>query len=104
MAEATLRAVAKLAGVSPVTVSRVVNGSEKVAAGTRKRVLGIIRDLDYSPNVHGTHLRRKSLKRERSVDTRDQLVEDNERVEHQAGVARLAEEPFRIISEERRNL
>jgi transcriptional regulator with XRE-family HTH domain len=94
MAEATLRAVAKMAGVSPVTVSRVVNGSEKVAAATRKRVLAIIRDLDYAPNVHATHLRRK----------RNHLVEHNERPEHQARVPHLSEEPLRIISEERRNL
>jgi DNA-binding LacI/PurR family transcriptional regulator len=61
MPEATLKHVAKLAGVAPVTVSRVVNGSENVAAGTREKVLAIIRTLDYTPNIHAANLSRKKL-------------------------------------------
>ena len=60
MAEATLKFVAELAGVAPVTVSRVVNGSENVAAATREKILAIIRDLDYTPNAHAANLRRKN--------------------------------------------
>lgn len=42
--------VAHAAGVSHQTVSRVVNGSDKVAAATRERVEAAIRDLGYRRN------------------------------------------------------
>ncbi|MEV7213309.1 LacI family DNA-binding transcriptional regulator [Kitasatospora cineracea] len=42
--------VAKLAGVSHQTVSRVLNGSPNVAPATRARVAAAIRELDYRPN------------------------------------------------------
>jgi DNA-binding LacI/PurR family transcriptional regulator len=42
--------VAKLAGVSHQTVSRVVNGSADVRAETRERVLAAMTLLDYRPN------------------------------------------------------
>ena len=42
--------VARLAGVSHQTVSRVINGSEHVRAETRDRVLAAMRQLDYRPN------------------------------------------------------
>lgn len=46
----TLRDVGKLAGVSAMTVSRVVNGQGGVDADTQKRVEDAIRTLDYVPN------------------------------------------------------
>ncbi|MEV7176150.1 LacI family DNA-binding transcriptional regulator [Kitasatospora sp. NPDC093679] len=42
--------VAKLAGVSHQTVSRVLNGAPHVRPGTRDKVLAAIRELDYRPN------------------------------------------------------
>ena len=42
--------VAKLAGVSHQTVSRVINGSPQVRPATRERVLDAMRELDYRPN------------------------------------------------------
>jgi DNA-binding LacI/PurR family transcriptional regulator len=42
--------VARLAGVSHQTVSRVVNGSPRVAAATRDKVLDAIAELGYRPN------------------------------------------------------
>ncbi|WP_100447056.1 LacI family DNA-binding transcriptional regulator [Glycomyces xiaoerkulensis] len=42
--------VARLAGVSHQTVSRVVNGSPRVAPGTRDRVMDAIAELGYRPN------------------------------------------------------
>ncbi|WP_051710009.1 LacI family DNA-binding transcriptional regulator [Streptomyces sp. NRRL S-350] len=42
--------VAKLAGVSHQTVSRVLNGAPHVRSDTRERVLAAIRELDYRPN------------------------------------------------------
>jgi DNA-binding LacI/PurR family transcriptional regulator len=42
--------VAKLAGVSHQTVSRVINGSPQVRPATRDRVLAAMAELDYRPN------------------------------------------------------
>src|SRR6201996_7721512 len=46
----TLSAVAKLAGVSSITVSRVVRLPDLVAPETRERVEAAMRQLDYVPN------------------------------------------------------
>ena len=43
--------VAKLAGVSHQTVSRVLNDHPHVSAKTRAGVLAAIRDLGYRPNA-----------------------------------------------------
>ena len=42
--------VARLAGVSHQTVSRVLNDNPNVRPATRERVLAAIRELDYRPN------------------------------------------------------
>jgi DNA-binding LacI/PurR family transcriptional regulator len=47
---ATMAEVAKLAEVSPQTVSRVVNAREYVGGDTRERVLDAMRELHYRPN------------------------------------------------------
>jgi LacI family transcriptional regulator len=47
---ATLHDVARLAGVSYQTVSRVVNNNPNVADDTRERVSKAIQELDYRPN------------------------------------------------------
>jgi LacI family transcriptional regulator len=46
----TVNDVARHAGVSPMTVSRVVNGEKYVREETRKAVLASVRALNYSPN------------------------------------------------------
>ncbi|MEO7588061.1 MAG: LacI family DNA-binding transcriptional regulator [Arachnia sp.] len=43
--------VAKRAGVSSQTVSRVVRGADVVAKDTRERVLAIVAELGYQPNL-----------------------------------------------------
>ena len=43
--------VARLAGVSHQTVSRVLNGHPNVSAATKASVLAAIRDLGYRPNI-----------------------------------------------------
>jgi DNA-binding LacI/PurR family transcriptional regulator len=53
---ATLEDVAARCGVSYQTVSRVVNGSPLVAAGTRARVLKAISKLNYRPNLAARRL------------------------------------------------
>lgn len=46
----TISDVAHRAGVSPMTVSRVINGEAKVRQSTRDAVNAAIRELGYSPN------------------------------------------------------
>src|SRR3954453_1489287 len=46
----TLEAVARRAGVSRATVSRVVNGSTSVAASIREAVNRAVEELGYVPN------------------------------------------------------
>ncbi len=47
----TIYDVAREAGVSMATVSRVVNGNKNVKENTRKKVLDVIDRLDYRPNA-----------------------------------------------------
>ncbi|MCD2324192.1 LacI family DNA-binding transcriptional regulator [Sphingomonas sp. IC-56] len=47
---ATVQDVARAAGVSAMTVSRVVNGGTNVRDSTREAVLQAIAELNYSPN------------------------------------------------------
>ena len=47
---ATVRDVAKKAGVSPMTVSRVINGGAGVRPDTRRRVEQAVSELDFVPN------------------------------------------------------
>ena len=52
----TLDEVAALAKVSPMTVSRVVNGHGKVRETTRERVMRAVRELGYTPNLAASAL------------------------------------------------
>lgn len=52
----TIRDVAKVAGVSRTTVSRVVRGDGKVGAACRARVQKIINDMGYRPNLNARAL------------------------------------------------
>jgi LacI family transcriptional regulator len=47
----TLQDVARLAGVSTKTVSRVVNNQGEISAATRERVQAAIEQLGYRPNI-----------------------------------------------------
>lgn len=57
-----IREVAKLAGVSPATVSRVINGTAKVSAEKRAKVLQAISSTDFVPNEVARSLFRKSAR------------------------------------------
>jgi LacI family transcriptional regulator len=46
----TIKDVARLSGVSPMTVSRVINDSERVSPETRRRVEEAISELGYVPS------------------------------------------------------
>lgn len=47
----TIYDISKKAGVSIATVSRVINGSPKVSPATKEKVMRIIEESGYSPNV-----------------------------------------------------
>jgi LacI family transcriptional regulator len=49
-ANVTIKDVARLSGVSSMTVSRVINGSERVSPETRQRVERAIAELGYVPS------------------------------------------------------
>lgn len=52
----TIDEVAAHAGVSPMTVSRVVNGHEGVRDANRERVMRSVRELGYRPNLAASAL------------------------------------------------
>ncbi len=52
----TMREVAKKAGVSPATVSRVLNKTKDISPETEKRVLDAVKQLNYYKNVHARRL------------------------------------------------
>ena len=57
MSDATMKDVARRAGVSVATVSRVLNGSDKVIDETSEKVLQACQDLDYSLHLAAQRLR-----------------------------------------------
>lgn len=59
---ATISDVAKQAGVSVATVSRVINNPKIVTKGTRLKVESVIKELSYEPNVLGRNLRTSESK------------------------------------------
>jgi DNA-binding LacI/PurR family transcriptional regulator len=52
----TMREVAKRAGVSPATVSRVLNKAHHISPETSQRVLEVVNLLQYHKNVHARRL------------------------------------------------
>lgn len=58
----TIYDISKKAGVSIATVSRVLNGSDKVRPSTKKKVMDIIEKYDYAPNAFARGMGLHSLK------------------------------------------
>ena len=57
----TIQELAAQSGVSVATVSRALNGSPEISAATRKRILELARQLDYTPSAAArTLVRRRS--------------------------------------------
>ncbi len=52
----TIRDVAKAAGVSPGTVSRAINNSPLVNVETRRRIMQVVEELGYVPNIAARRL------------------------------------------------
>ena len=61
--QVTIYDVAEKAGVSPATVSRVLNAPEKVAEKKRQQVLDVIKELNFVPKVDAVINARKSYKK-----------------------------------------
>ena len=61
MKDTNIYDIARLAGVSIATVSRVVNGSEKVSEKTKQKVLKVIEEQEYTPNVFAQGLGLNSM-------------------------------------------
>jgi len=57
-----MKDVAKLANVSPATVSRVLSHPDLVQKETRERVLEVIKELNYQPNLVARQFRKKETK------------------------------------------
>ena len=55
----TLKDIAKVAGVSAATVSHVLNNTAPISAETTARVLKIVKDLNYEPNMVARNLRKQ---------------------------------------------
>ncbi|NWQ40737.1 LacI family DNA-binding transcriptional regulator [Bacillus sp. EB106-08-02-XG196] len=58
----TIYDIAKKANVSAMTVSRVINNSDKISEQTRKKVEAIIKELNYIPNSSARSLVSKKSK------------------------------------------
>lgn len=56
----SLHDIAEISGVSPSTVSRVINGYVHVSEKTRRRVLAVIERYNYQPNTVAQALARQS--------------------------------------------
>lgn len=82
----TIREVARRAGVSPATVSYVLNGTAVISPETREAVLAAVRELDYHPNSMARGLaHRRTFTVGLSVP-RSRMVSDPFLLEYIAGV------------------
>lgn len=58
----TIKDVARKANVSIATVSRVINGQDKVKSSTRNKVLQVIEELNFKPNYNARSMKQKKTK------------------------------------------
>ena len=54
--------VSKKAGVSIATVSRVINGNTNVSEKTKQKVLTVMKEIGYTPNVFARGLGLNTMK------------------------------------------
>ena len=91
----TIARVAEEAGVGVGTVSRVLNGSPSVSAGTRRRVLDAIATLDYQPSPVARAL---STGRTNAIGVVAPFFTQPSVIERLRGVShRLAHEGYQLI-------
>ena len=91
----TIRDVARQAGVSVATASRVLNGKDVVRAETRDRILGVMAELGYSPSPAA---RRLSLGRTLTIGVVVSFLTRPQAAERLRGVdAVLADSEFDLV-------
>ena len=62
----TIKEVAKLAGTSPATISRVINNSGYVKKEVREKIEKIIEETGYRPNAFAKALHQKKSSTKKS--------------------------------------
>lgn len=55
-----IKDIARIANVSPSTVSKALNDQADVSAATKERILAIAKELNYSPNAFGKGLKSRT--------------------------------------------
>jgi LacI family transcriptional regulator/LacI family repressor for deo operon, udp, cdd, tsx, nupC, and nupG len=91
----TIRDVAREAGVSVATASRVLNGKDVVRAETRDRILGVMAELGFSPSQAA---RRLSLGRTLTIGVVVSFLTRPQAAERLRGVdAVLADSEFDLV-------
>ena len=58
----TIRDIAKLSGFSVKTVSRVINNEANVSPETKRKILNVIAQTNYKPNLYARNLNSKTTK------------------------------------------
>ncbi len=61
----TIREIARLAGVSPSAVSFALNGREGISPDTRRKILNIVRQMDYQPKKKANEYPLSSIRLDR---------------------------------------
>ncbi|TKI05942.1 HTH-type transcriptional regulator GalR [Martelella alba] len=104
---ATIKDVAKLAGVSVATVSRVINNSPKASDGSRQAVLNAMEELQYHPNANARALAQQSTETLGLIvaDVSDPffgaMVKAVEQIAYQTGNFLLIGNGYHIVEKER---
>jgi DNA-binding LacI/PurR family transcriptional regulator len=81
----TIHDIARQAGVSSSTVSRVLNGNVPVARTKRDAVLAVVKQLQYRPNVIAQGRERQLANRGRAGGARPAIGPARRRADRSAG-------------------
>ncbi|GMB97704.1 hypothetical protein K2D_07220 [Enterococcus hirae] len=90
---ATIKDIAKLAGVSPATVSRVLNDDQElsVSLATKRKIFEAAEELNYTKHHRNTSLNQKSLRLIQWYNDQEEL-EDLYYLAIRLGIEKKAEE------------
>ena len=58
----TVKEIAKMCGVSPSTVSNILNGKPNVSEKTRQKVWQAVKETGYQPNYYAANMRKQSTR------------------------------------------